>query len=790
MSQASISPQLQKEAFGFCKVAKNDKKPFEQGWSKKPYQWNNPSLVSWLDSGGNYGVMGGHGDLVIFDADELDRLHELGVIALLPETFTVRTPGRGGWHLYYICKGAGKKMALYDPEKTSQDAKGREQLIHVADLVSAGMQAVGPNSVRYFPEDEEKFRSYQIINDVPITEITMEQLQEAIKILKTSPKVGKEKKIQDKREAPAGQDKRWFDELHVEDVLMPDNVVVDNSDTTGELQGAHPIHGSDNGKNFAINIKKNNWVCFRCKNEEGDYCGGGPWELLGIREGIITCDDCYKGWRRDQPKKWAAILKRAGELGIEAPRPAEGDNTSERRRDLIRYATEVIMGSEHIKTLKNGEMLIYEDGAYRFDGESKIRGIIENLGENLGGVNDATISVKREVIQHIRDQTPCEWPDFDKDPYRIGVRNGILNLMTGQLEPHSPDFLSVIQIPWDYIPGADCPEIKKFISEIVDRRDLLLMEEIAGSCLIKSYFMKRSPIFIGDTNSGKTVWINLLVSLVGSDQVAVVDLQQLSRRFQVASLMGKLLCVGDDLDNAPYKSAMFKKLNGMSPIQAEKKGKDPIWFVNYAKMTFSSNTIPYVDGLTDADVERIMLIRMPQRFGTQEELDDGIATRLKNPHKLIMMSTPAEMVGFLALAVRGAQRLLEYWEFSYSISKQDIAQMLSSAYFPKAMVKEFGSEMCLMVERVKTPAINFWNAFRTWCRMKNYAQPIGRNTFYALLAQVYNLKITDQPERPSSGANPARCFLDFVVQDSPEPLQEVGGMVGLYGPESVAIAQD
>jgi len=147
-NRVTVAKQLESEGFRFCKVQKKDKKPFEAGWSKKGYKWNDQALQGWLEAGGNYGCLGGHGDLVILDADDLPRLQELGVIDLLPESFTVRTPGRGGWHIYLICPGMGKKMALYDPEKTAMDGKGREMYVHVADLVAQGMQAVGPTPSR------------------------------------------------------------------------------------------------------------------------------------------------------------------------------------------------------------------------------------------------------------------------------------------------------------------------------------------------------------------------------------------------------------------------------------------------------------------------------------------------------------------------------------------------------------------------------------------------------------------------------------------------------------------
>jgi len=160
--KVKIPQQLESEGFRFCKVQKKDKKPFEAGWSKKGYKWNDQALQAWLEAGGNYGCLGGHGDLVILDADDLPRLQELGVIDLLPESFTVRTPGRGGWHIYLICPGIEKKMALYDPEKTTTDKNGKKVYVHVADLVAQGMQAVGPNSVREITREEgSEIRAYE-----------------------------------------------------------------------------------------------------------------------------------------------------------------------------------------------------------------------------------------------------------------------------------------------------------------------------------------------------------------------------------------------------------------------------------------------------------------------------------------------------------------------------------------------------------------------------------------------------------------------------------------------------
>lgn len=724
-----IQPQLQNDAFRLCKVEKLGKKPFEKGWGKNGYRWDDPGLQAWMASGGNYGVMGGHGDLIIFDADDLARLQELKVIDLLPETFTVRTPGRGGWHLYYICPGVEKKMALYDPEKTSVDKRNKEQYNHVADLVAMGMQAVGPSSIREISREEgTEIRSYEVVKDVPIATITLEQLQEAIKCLRTSSKVEKEP-VADKplEEKQAGY-KRWADSLHVEDIMLPVNIVHDDLEGTGELQGSHPIHGSDNGRNFAINIKKNNWVCYRCTPPEGkgkEHCGGGPWELLGVREGILECDDCYKGWRKDHPEKWAAVLKRAKELGFDAPRLPDGENVSELRRDIIRYCMEIIMGSEYVKTLKSGEILVYRDGAYRFDGEDILRSLIEQLG----GLQ-ATISVKNEVLDHIRDLTKCEFMEFDRDPYRLSVKNGILNLQTGKLEPHSPEFLTVVQLPVDFVPGAECPAIKKFMGEIVKPEDLPLMEEMAGYCLLRRHPIHNGFVLLGDGNNGKSVWIKLLVAMVGLEHTSQVPFQKLGSKFKTAELKGKMINFYSDLPPMGlFFTDAFKMLVSEDPMSIEEKYRNAQTFINYSKQIFSANQLPKSYDETDGFFRRIILIDFPNKFEGPR----------KDPFLLQKISIPEELSGFLNLALSGLRRLLESQKFSYTKSVDEVRAEYKKKATPEEAIREFASKATLQSVDGFIVRDDLWNAYLGWCLEAGQDEGLSRGDFTRALVANYGI---------------------------------------------------
>ena len=51
----------------------------------------------------------------------------------------------------------------------------------------------------------------------------------------------------------------------------------------------------------------------------------------------------------------------------------------------------------------------------------------------------------------MRDITECK---AQADARYIAFRNGVLDIVTGQMQPFSPDLVLTNQIPWDYNPEA------------------------------------------------------------------------------------------------------------------------------------------------------------------------------------------------------------------------------------------------------------------------------------------------------------------------------------------------
>lgn len=138
------------------------KRPIEQGWTKDAnYSHDSSTLQAHIASGGNYGVLGGYGNLCIIDFDSFDAYDKIGM--KLPPTFTVKSGGKGMPHLYYLVDKTFPKIPIH--------GKKGETLL---DIQCEGSQVVGPGSKLI--ENGAVKGIYHVSNDRDIASISSIQL--------------------------------------------------------------------------------------------------------------------------------------------------------------------------------------------------------------------------------------------------------------------------------------------------------------------------------------------------------------------------------------------------------------------------------------------------------------------------------------------------------------------------------------------------------------------------------------------------------------------------------------
>lgn len=315
---------------------------------------------------------------------------------------------------------------------------------------------------------------------------------------------------------------------------------------------------------------------------------------------------------------------------------------------------------------KDRELYLYKDGIY-ITGTSIVRQEVENILEEL-----ASIRIKNEIIDKIKDRTRIERTAFEVDFKFINLHNGILNVETREFLPHSPNYLFTFQLPVCYELKADCSKIKGFLKDVLHSDDVLIFQEWVGFCIYRRYFIKKALICVGEKDTGKTTLLNIVTEFIGTKNISGVSLQKLaSDKFAAANMYQKHVNLYDDLSKKDINdNGEFKMATGNGYIPGEFKFGDQFMFRNYAKLIYACNKIPSAADTNDDAYFARWIVMEFNRPIPEDKMDKQL---------LVKLTTPEELSGLLNWGLEGLTRLLEKQSFSYTKDPDAIkVQMLRS----------------------------------------------------------------------------------------------------------------
>lgn len=377
-----------------------------------------------------------------------------------------------------------------------------------------------------------------------------------------------------------------------------------------------------------------------------------------------------------------------------------------------------------ITTSDTREIYYYNNGKYHAKGENLIRKLSEDYMGNLSSKHG-----KNEVEDHIKDKNYKPREIFNTPKHLINLKNGIYNINTGKIIPHSPKYYFINEIPVEYNPDADCPKIKKFISEVVEEKDINVIQEFIGYCLLRDYPFHKACMFLGSGKNGKSVCIDLIKIFLGEKNVSNKELQELAYdRFASSKLYGKLLNAAADIsDAALHQTGKFKTLTGGDTIDAQKKFQDSFNFKNYAKLLYSANTLPKTDDDSYAFYRRWLLINFPNTFEGKK----------CDPYILDKLTTPEELSGLFNLAMRGLQRLLKNNGFSYSKTVEQTREQYKTLSDP---IYSFTQEFISTHTTGYLLKDDVYGKYIEWCKEKDLPTTVKNMFAMDLCKHVPNIR--------------------------------------------------
>jgi putative DNA primase/helicase len=430
---------------------------------------------------------------------------------------------------------------------------------------------------------------------------------------------------------------------------------------------------------------------------------------------------------------WKSAIDFVGRI-----REAKNENAREKQGNgtLIEIASEEIMKKYRFVTItESKEILYYKDGVYVTGGDITI----EKEAELLYGysLSNKTLS---EIKGHIMRHTYRSRSEFDTDIRIINMKNGLYNIETDELKKHSPDYMSLVQMPRIYNRDSKPKLFGKFLKEVLYPREIRTAVEAIAYSLWRDNPFEIINVLFGYGSNGKGVFVGVMTSLHGTQNISNVPLYSIMKNpFALSDLEGKNINVDTELSSSTiHDTAIMKKLTGRQPVRIERKNQRAYDTRLYAKLFFNANKIPETDDTSDAYYRRNNIISFPNKF------EDGVA----DPDLLFKLTTEEELSGIFNVLMIALRRLLK--NKCLFVSEKTIHQRREKYELALNPIGSFIKDAVAQesVESDRVIKDEFYHAYKRFCKEKRLAVESKENFGKILKSNVYGY----QDGREASGA--------------------------------------
>lgn len=349
---------------------------------------------------------------------------------------------------------------------------------------------------------------------------------------------------------------------------------------------------------------------------------------------------------------------------------------------------------------------------------------------NEGVYTGGTYEIERLIVKHIPTlpkskraevlallQITAVETQLSKPNY-IVCNNGLLNIDTFQLEPFTPDYISINKIPVNYNPDSKSPVVDHVLNKICcqDSQLRLLIEEMIGYPLLRRPEVGKCFILTGRGANGKSTLLEMLSAMLGEENISSIGMEEIEQRFKTAEIVGKLANIGDDISNGYMaENSKFKKLVTGEPLMVEKKGLDPYKIRNYGKLIFSANEVPRVNDLSNGLGRRLILVPFNATFSSKDkDYDPFIKDKLMEQESLEYL---------LTLGVEGLKRILKSNNMNFT--QAEAVQKEINEY------NHVNNPLLMFIDDYKIdnePIQYVYNKYSMWC-VTGGMKALNRNKF-------------------------------------------------------------
>jgi putative DNA primase/helicase len=223
---------------------------------------------------------------------------------------------------------------------------------------------------------------------------------------------------------------------------------------------------------------------------------------------------------------------------------------------------------------------------------------------------------------------------WDADPWLLNTPDGVVDLRTGKLRPHSSgDFMTKITAVG---PGGDRPRFELFMREIMagDEEMIAFIQRVLGYCLTGDTREEAIFFFYGGGQNGKGVltstveWLMADYCKSAGDEV-FTESKNDRHTTEIARLKGaRIVLVAEVEDGRRWNESRLKRMTGGDTITARFMRQDDFEFRPEFKPVIAGNHKPQIRNVNVAMRRRVNLLPFLVTI-PKEKRDNTLKDKLK-----------------------------------------------------------------------------------------------------------------------------------------------------------------
>jgi putative DNA primase/helicase len=317
--------------------------------------------------------------------------------------------------------------------------------------------------------------------------------------------------------------------------------------------------------------------------------------------------------------------------------------------------------------------------------------------------------------------------EIPKNEVWINLQNGTLVISadgTVTLRSHRMEDLFTYTIGYGYDADAECEQWHKFLDRVLpDKNAQQLLAEFIGYCLMPDHRMEKMLILYGDGQNGKSVTLEIIESILGSQNVSYLGLSDLTNdEVKRAGIEAKMLKISHE-SGKDVNPNILKQITSGERVTIKRLYRDPYETSNYGKLIAAFNQLPRAENVMGF-FRRLIILPYNvtiQKNEIDRQLTQKLRTELAGILNWVLAYLPGFMKGSDFVYCEECEKALEEYKL-----QSDNVRLFVQMHCEESPYSQSGD--------------NIFKSYRTFCS-ESGLQSLGKTKFYKRLE---NLKIKSE----------------------------------------------